>query len=622
MSSDFDSLPNELVRSIMEYLPFEDLCHASMISQRFNVLAQDEELWRNLFALAWPGLYEELYQNSNKAIASSWKSEFSIRYLYGLNTRKECFEMSKHFYRDAELSEDAFNGLKNYHYKIEHKFGVQFQLDELYLIVNDGQINNNLTLKFYAEKALRSFKHESMKTKWTRYIEESQFKPIDDEPVNLVNQPIPLEDAPGDLITGATFISEWFQTRKNIYESKVRDDITNLAFLVKEALKEINMNNAFFTLGGEILSDSDATSLNESRFGGSDCKQILRVISATLFSPQSQVAFNGNQQFYYEEENSYIDKVVERRLGIPITLCILYQAIASKLGVKTFPVSNPGHFLLAWYDKDGFSGADIDITYIDPFNNGKLSQGLPNVGMMMYVSQASNIQIAKPLSVFRRMVSNLIEVGRQQEVSNDGLLCLRNGLELMILICPDDIEPALLLCRVYIHLSINHEQVVDILNRVSQIDRNSVGVVMFLKQQVEAQILAKRRQTSKNNSVKLRSSNPEVLFAVGMVMRHKKYNYRCVIYSWDKVCTASKDWIFQMGVNQLQNKDKQPFYNVLVDDGSSRYAAQENLAVDLDPNPINHSEVGRYFMRFNGTFYESNQEKCSEYPEDTDFVKD
>jgi len=49
---------------------------------------------------------------------------------------------------------------------------------------------------------------------------------------------------------------------------------------------------------------------------------------------------------------------------------------------------------------------------------------------------------------------------------------------------------------------------------------------------------------------------------------------RCVIYGWDSQCEASQEWIKQMGVDKLPNKDKQPFYNVLVEDGTMRYAAE------------------------------------------------
>ena len=47
----------------------------------------------------------------------------------------------------------------------------------------------------------------------------------------------------------------------------------------------------------------------------------------------------------------------------------------------------------------------------------------------------------------------------------------------------------------------------------------------------------------------------------------------CVIFGWDSTCMMSREWIFQMGVHTLPRKEKQPFYNVLVEDGSIRYAA-------------------------------------------------
>lgn len=57
-------------------------------------------------------------------------------------------------------------------------------------------------------------------------------------------------------------------------------------------------------------------------------------------------------------------------------------------------------------------------------------------------------------------------------------------------------------------------------------------------------------------------------------MFHKQYNYLCVITGWDPKCTATETWKQEMGVQCLKHKDNQPFYNVLVPDGTTRYAAQ------------------------------------------------
>ena len=53
----------------------------------------------------------------------------------------------------------------------------------------------------------------------------------------------------------------------------------------------------------------------------------------------------------------------------------------------------------------------------------------------------------------------------------------------------------------------------------------------------------------------------------------------CVIYGWDSKCQASQEWIIQMGVDHLPKKHLQPFYNVLVEDGTNRYAAQGTFTV-------------------------------------------
>lgn len=76
------------------------------------------------------------------------------------------------------------------------------------------------------------------------------------------------------------------------------------------------------------------------------------------------------------------------------------------------------------------------------------------------------------------------------------------------------------------------------------------------------------------------------------------------------------EWIVRMNVLSLKYQNNQPFYNVLVSDGSHRYAAQENLIIMEEPVLATHSEIGRYFKAYNGTFYVPNEELRSEYPDD------
>lgn len=78
-----------------------------------------------------------------------------------------------------------------------------------------------------------------------------------------------------------------------------------------------------------------------------------------------------------------------------------------------------------------------------------------------------------------------------------------------------------------------------------------------------------------------RREGREVKYAVGLVMHHHLYNYSCVIIGWDPVCVASEEWILQMNVESLSRQHLQPFYNVLVEDGTNRYAAEGEFSFYL-----------------------------------------
>jgi regulator of sirC expression with transglutaminase-like and TPR domain len=82
---------------------------------------------------------------------------------------------------------------------------------------------------------------------------------------------------------------------------------------------------------------------------------------AHLFGPGG---FAGNSEAYYDPRNSYLDQVLDRRLGIPITLSIVAIEVGRRSGVPVCGVSMPGHFLLQ--DK-----VDRSV-FVDAFNGGRV----------------------------------------------------------------------------------------------------------------------------------------------------------------------------------------------------------------------------------------------------------
>jgi regulator of sirC expression with transglutaminase-like and TPR domain len=75
------------------------------------------------------------------------------------------------------------------------------------------------------------------------------------------------------------------------------------------------------------------------------------------------LGFAGNEGDYLDPRNSFLNEVLERRLGIPITLSVLYVEVARRLGMDARGVGLPGHFIVRVNDERG-------IIYLDPFHRG------------------------------------------------------------------------------------------------------------------------------------------------------------------------------------------------------------------------------------------------------------
>ncbi|HCV00318.1 MAG TPA: hypothetical protein DGL25_03870 [Dehalococcoidia bacterium] len=86
-------------------------------------------------------------------------------------------------------------------------------------------------------------------------------------------------------------------------------------------------------------------------------EELARLVAMELFE---NLGFSGNREHYFEAENSYIDRVIERRLGIPITLSLVYMEVAQRIGLECEGIGFPGHFLVRCGGPQGF--------FVDPFN--------------------------------------------------------------------------------------------------------------------------------------------------------------------------------------------------------------------------------------------------------------
>ena len=92
-------------------------------------------------------------------------------------------------------------------------------------------------------------------------------------------------------------------------------------------------------------------------------RETIVLLNRVLFDEER---LRGNHDDYYDPRNSFLNDVLDRKLGIPITLAVIYMDVARRVGFPLAGTGMPGHFLLKHYDV--MSGEII----IDAFNRGRV----------------------------------------------------------------------------------------------------------------------------------------------------------------------------------------------------------------------------------------------------------
>jgi len=126
--------------------------------------------------------------------------------------------------------------------------------------------------------------------------------------------------------------------------------------IAKEEYPRLNVENYLARLA-ELAREAEPI-VN----AGADTVEKVQLLSAFLFE---QKGFEGNREEYGDPRNSFLNLVIDRRLGIPITLSIVYIEIGRRLGLDLHGVSFPAHFLVKAVDERG-------ELVLDPFNGGAI----------------------------------------------------------------------------------------------------------------------------------------------------------------------------------------------------------------------------------------------------------
>ena len=124
--------------------------------------------------------------------------------------------------------------------------------------------------------------------------------------------------------------------------------------------------------------------------------------------------FRGNQDDYYDPQNSFLSSVLDRKTGIPITLSVVYIEVARRLGLPVKGVGFPGHFLVR-YDLD-----DSAMLVIDPFRMGMMLDQEALQAILESITGKSTpltpslLAAASNRDILIRMLNNLAAIYRRK----------------------------------------------------------------------------------------------------------------------------------------------------------------------------------------------------------------
>jgi regulator of sirC expression with transglutaminase-like and TPR domain len=141
-------------------------------------------------------------------------------------------------------------------------------------------------------------------------------------------------------------------------------------------------------------------------------KEILTTVNNYLFD---ELGFTGDEENYYDPQNSYLNRVIDRRKGNPINLTLVYLLLARRLKLPMAGIGLPGHFICRYQS----SASEI---FVDPFHQGKFLTKADCIQYLMSGNHSLQDEFLAPVSTRRilmRICSNLHQIYSQMELADE-----------------------------------------------------------------------------------------------------------------------------------------------------------------------------------------------------------
>ncbi|CAJ2504188.1 Uu.00g115820.m01.CDS01 [Anthostomella pinea] len=368
-----------------------------------------------------------------------------------------------------------------------------------------------------------------------------------------------------------------------------------------------------------------------------------RAVKVAELLRSEELVGNPRVDDYHALRNNFISIALfdEVHTSLPLQSVSIYCAVAQRLDVNAKPSNFPQHVhavIEALPDQtlDGVSAtptseAPPEVMYMDPWNSSdevpedQLSARLSQMGVPLGL-QGHLLGAASTMEMVTRTgrnIMNSVEQARHRpRLANRPAYPDNDSAWYSILwsmLVLGDSEPAAAVHhrRQVLPYLVEHFQT-HFPNDIALIERIPPMFTQGREHQLMTELVASARHVDYGvKTVCPRNHDTQVQHKVGHYFKHRRYGYEGFVVGWDTHCAAEPAWIEQMRVDDLPRGRDQPFYNIVADDKSVRYVAEENIQVIHEmPSLALMQLAGRYFKRWDEEkmMFESNIR--DQYPDD------
>lgn len=609
------SLPNELLvnyvfsHSDIKISDLYHLMHSCTLLR--NIIFNSNQLWRRKYEERW-GYSVSLKRFSKNEV--NWLEVVGIRLRVAKDVQEIVETLSSLCYPDPESFELLTPSCvmdKLLATAIPFSEFVEEELEQLAFMnfwQSDGY--GNLTLAYHAERALRKVRTSLLEGKWWDFLEQDASQKT--------------------LLEATVLVSQWLEVPNEHFPSlqNIKDYLGKITQRVKELI--IEKQKSFYSLRAVNANPKVSP------------REILTIINYVLFHESEQdfmdtLWLDKELDFHELQKNISIAKVMERRESCTTILCVIYQEVASSMGIQCELVycdssmDDRDRLLLKWLEYPKHEGGK-GFTYIDVCDGGTVHRPdhLRRIGPLRHQNEDFQYYFVDPAQpaekveyILRRMLEPYIRDGqtdlwldrRSQTVSEVArlarLACIISSL------IGEAPELVLEYAEHCFNYGVQLSDAIHLLEAEGLQDHPLLGKCILQLEERRTQIAAYQQVVSRRV--------PSIKYAVGLVMI---YNYTnamgevcneiCVITSWE-VKGSAENYLRSVG-----NLD-QPFYHVLTRshaDHSLACVPEDKLVLHPDVGSVIflHDQLGFHFERFDGRRFVPNAGKRYRFPDDEAFA--